>query len=156
MDWWALSVAAGLCVTMIVAEAALTGSELQRWLASLKHPRYYLPLWVWMIAAVATYALQGVIAYRLLRMGLTSVTVPALALLVALMVANIAYNVVLDRTHNPRLAYVGILWFVPLLGGLQAGLYFADEVSAALNLIYVAWVVGYDLPIMRALWRLNA
>lgn len=76
-------------------------------------------------------------------------------MLVALMTANVAYNVVLERMQSPRFAYVGILWFLPLLAALQIALYFADQVSAALNLIYVLWVVGFDLPIMRMLWKLN-
>ncbi len=45
---------------------------------------------------------------------------------------------------------------MPVLAALQVALYFADQTAAALNLIYVAWVVGYDIPIMRALWKLNA
>ena len=156
MDWWAAGVAGGLCLAMIVAEALLSGRELPGWLTSLKRPRFYAPLWVWITAALITYALQGVIAYSLLRMGLTFGTVLALALLAAVMAANIAYNVVLDRTRKPRYAYTAILWFLPLLAALQLSLYFAGETAAALNLIYIAWVVGYDLPIMRALSRLNA
>jgi len=30
-------------------------------------------------------------------------------------------------------------------------LHFADRISAVLHLIYVLWLVGYDLPVMRAL-----
>ncbi len=156
MDWWAAGVAGGLCVAMIVAETLLSGPDLQRWLASLKHPRFYAPLGVWIAAAIVTYALQGVIAYRLVSLGLTSGTILGLPLLAAVMAANIAYNVVLDRTREPRLAYTGILWFVPLLAVLQVSLYLTDPIAAALNVLYVAWVVGYDLPIMRALSRLNA
>jgi tryptophan-rich sensory protein len=155
MDGWALGLAIGLCLTMILAEGALGGKELPRWLASLRQPKFYPPLWVWIFVAVATYVLQGVIAYRLLRQPITPLKGAGFAFLVALMTANVAYNVVLDRRRSPRLAYVGILWFLPLLAALQIVLFFTDHVSAALNLIYVVWVVGYDLPIMRMLWKLN-
>lgn len=155
MDGWVIGLAIGLCLAMILAEGALGGKELARWLASLRQPKLYPPLWVWIIVAVATYVIQGVIAYRLFRQPISPLEGVGFALLVALMTANVAYNVVLDRRRSPRFAYVGILWFLPLLAALQIVLYFADRVSAALNLIYVAWVVGFDLPIMRMLWKLN-
>jgi tryptophan-rich sensory protein len=155
MDWWALALAAGLCLVTAAAEGLLSGNELPRWLASLKRPRLYAPLPIWIVAAVATYVIQGVIAYRLLRAPIDAIGALSVALLIAVMIANVAYNVVLDRTRRVRVAYLGIVCFVPLLAALQTSLFFADRVSAALNLIYVLWVVGYDLPVMRALWRLN-
>ena len=155
MDGWAIGLAIGFCQAMILAEATLGGKELASWLASLRQPRLYPPLWVWIIVAVATYVIQGVIAYRLLRQPITPLEGAGLALLVALMTANVAYNAVLGRRRTPRFAYVGILWFLPLLAALQIVLYFTDQVSAALNAIYVVWVAGYDLPIMRMLWKLN-
>lgn len=155
MDWWAAGLAGALCLAMALAEGVLSGSDLQRWLASLTLPRFYAPLWVWVIAAVITYVIQGVIAYRLLRMGLTFQAVLPLTFLVAVMAANVAYNVVLDRTREPRFAYIGILWFLPPLAVLQVSLFVVDQAAFALNFIYIAWVIGYDLPIMRALSRLN-
>ena len=95
------------------------------------------------------------IAYRLLRLPVSPLSSLGLVLLVAVMTANVGYNIILNRTRKPRFAYSGILLFLPLLGALQIVLYSTDHVSAALNLIYVVWVVGYDLPIMRMLWKLN-
>jgi tryptophan-rich sensory protein len=155
MDWWAFGIATSLCLAVIVAEGMLSGKELPRWLASLRQPRLYAPLWAWIIAAVITYAIQGVIAYRLLLRPITVVSGLAVVLLVAVMSANVAYNVVLDRRRSPLFAYVGVLWFLPLVVALQIVLHLTDQASAALNLIYLAWVAGYDLPIMRALWKLN-
>ena len=156
MDWRALALSAGLCIAMIVAEGALTGKDLHRWLVSLKRPRLFPPLWVWIMVAVLIYTIQGVIAYRLLLRPPSFVTGLALALLIAAMSANVAYNVVLDRTRRPRFAYVGVVWFLPLIFGLQIVLHLTDKVAAALGWIYFAWVVAYDVPIMRALWKLNA
>jgi tryptophan-rich sensory protein len=147
MDWSAVIVAVGLCVAMAGAESVLTSRDLPTWLNSLKHPRLY---------AVLTYVLQGVIAYRLFAETRDALDIAALAALVVMMAANVAYNVVLDRTRNPVWAYRGVLWFLPLLALLQALLVLADPMSASLNLAYVAWVVGYDLPIMRSLWVLNS
>ena len=42
---------------MMLAEAALGGKDLTRWLASLRQPKLYAPLWVWIIVAVATYVI---------------------------------------------------------------------------------------------------
>jgi tryptophan-rich sensory protein len=72
------------------------------------------------------------------------------------MAANVAYNVVLNRTREPRWAYYGLLWFLPVLILLQLLLHLSDPGSAMLNLLYVIWVVGYDLPVMRAIWKLNS
>jgi tryptophan-rich sensory protein len=155
MDWWVAGLAGSLCLAMIVAEGVLSGTGLHRWLASLKQPRLYAPLWAWIIAAIITYAIQGAIAYRLLLLEPSYGSAGALILLIAVMAANIAYNVILDRTRRSRVAFTGILWFLPLLAVLQVALQLTDQVAAALHFVYVAWVIGYDLPIMRALWKLN-
>lgn len=62
MDGWAIGLAVGLCLVMILAEGAFGGKELARWLASLRQPKLYPPLWVWIIVAVATYVIQGATA----------------------------------------------------------------------------------------------
>lgn len=155
MHWSAIAFSLGLCVVAAGLEGILGGSDLAKWLYSLKRPRFFAPLAVWIFAAGLTYLLQGVIAYRLLAYAGSGAGIPALFLLVAVMGANVAYNVILDRTRDPRWAYRGLLWFLPLLILLQVMLLMADQFSAILNLIYLAWVVGYDLPIMRALWKCN-
>lgn len=155
MDWLALALAVGLCLAMGAAEGALTGKELPRWLASLKRPPLFAPLWAWALAALATYAIQGVIAYRLIAAPHSWIGAIALAALVAVMAANVGYNVVLARRRSPRFAYTGILWFLPPLALLQIALLAADPFGAALNAVYLAWVIGYDLPVMRALWQRN-
>lgn len=157
MDWCAFSFALALCAIMAVLEGVLSGKNLTRWLASLKRPKLYAPLSIWIIAAIVAYAIQGLIAYRLFsRPAIVPLDALAIGLLIAVMLFNIAYNVILDRKRNPRFAYVGLLWFLPLLAVLQIVLHLTDPLGAILNLAYVAWVVGYDLPVMRALWKLNS
>jgi tryptophan-rich sensory protein len=141
---------------MAGTEGVLGGSDLAQWLNSLRRPRVYAPLWVWILVAIVTYLLQGIIAYRLLATGPTGPAIAAFAALVAVMAANVAYNVVLNRTREPRWAYYGLLWFLPVLILLQLLLHLSDPGSAMLNLLYVIWVVGYDLPVMRAIWKLNS
>jgi translocator protein len=151
----ALAWAVVLTVVMAGAEGVLSGERLTRWLASLKKPKLYAPMPVWITVAIATYFLQGVIAFRLLSRTNELVDVIATAVLVTVMIANVAYNVALARTQQPRVAYTGLIYFLLPLMALQVVLFFADPLSARLNLIYVAWVALYDLPIMRALWKLN-
>jgi tryptophan-rich sensory protein len=156
MNWSGIAFAVGLCVIAAGLEGVLGGRDLPKWLQSLNRPRLYAPLFVWVLAAGLTYLLQGIIAYRLVAYASTLFDVAALVVLLAVMAANIAYNVVLDRTRDPHWAYRGLLWFLPLLIVLQVLLHIADPFSAWLSLIYLAWVVCYDLPIMRALWKQNS
>jgi tryptophan-rich sensory protein len=156
MNWVAVVAAGALCAAMAMAEGLLTSRGFPAWLGSLKRPRFYAPLWVWVAVALLTYALHGVIAYQLIEHGEPTLGRLSLLVLAVVMGANVAYNVVLDRTRNPTWAWYGLLWFLPLLAVLQLLLLLAEPVSALLNLAYVAWVVFYDLPVMRALARLNS
>ena len=154
-DLAALGGALVLCALMGSAEAIFSGQELQRWLAGLKKPTLYAPMPLWIGVAIATYVIQAVIAYRLLSGSGGLADSIAFLALATVMGANVLYNVVLARRRNPREAYTGIIYFLVPLALLQVALFFADPLSAMLNLIYVAWVIGYDLPIMRSLWKLN-
>jgi len=156
IDWVALALAVGLCGVMAGAESMLSGRDLPAWLNSLERPRFFAPFSVWVLVAILTYALQGAIAYRLLQLPRSGLDIAALAALLAVMSANVAYNVVLDRTRDPLWAYRGLVLFLPVLAVLQVLLLLADPISGGLHLVYVAWVVGYDLPIMRAIARLNS
>ena len=102
-----------------------------------------------------TYLLHGIIAYRLLQPPRNNLGMMALAVLAILMAANVVYNLVLARTRSPRLLYIGVIWFLPPLLVLQILLVCTDSVGAILNFLYVIWVIGYDLPTMRALWKMN-
>jgi hypothetical protein len=94
-------------------------------------------------------------SYRLLS-GTIGFVDWAFGALVTVMAANVAYNIVLARRRNPRVASTGIIYFLAPLAVLQVALIFADPLSAILNLIYAAWVMRYDVTIMRALWKLNS
>ncbi|KAB2850617.1 MAG: hypothetical protein F9K44_04320 [Hyphomicrobiaceae bacterium] len=156
MKWAAVATAGTWCAAMAAAEGVLTSRGFPAWLSSLKRPRLFAPLWVWVAVALMTYALQGVIAYRLIEHGEPMLGRLSLLVLAIVMAANVTYNVVLDRTRDPTWTYRGLLWFLPALAVLQLLLFISEPISALLNLAYVAWVVVYDVPIMRALARLNS
>lgn len=155
INWAAAIGAAALCILMAVAESKFSDPQMQKWFVSLRKPRFFLPMWAWIIVAFLTYVLQGVIAYRLLVLG-AKPAMAALLCLAGVMACNVIYNVVLARGRSPRFLYTGIARFIAPLLALQALLLVVDPVSAAINAIYVGWVVLYDLPIMRATWKLNS
>lgn len=155
MDWMAAIGAGILCAAMLTAEGLLSGRGFPQWLGSLRKPRLYAPMPVWIAVALLTYAIQAVIAYRLLRAPVGAGDLAALAALVAVMAANVAYNVIANRRRDPQFLYTGILWFLAPLAVLQLLLIAQDGMSAVLNAAYFVWVAAYDLPIMRTVSRLN-
>jgi len=54
----------------------------------------------------------------------------------------------LDGIDGARVALVGLLC-------LGLALVLVDPLSAALMLVYLFWVVGYDVPWIYQLWRAN-
>ena len=156
MDWAAAGGALAMCLAVAAAEGALSGKTLPAWLASLKKPRLYAPMGVWIAVAALTYALQGFVAYRLFAAPATVLGMAALAALAIAMAGNVAYNVVLARRRRARLLFVGLLAFLPPLIALQVLLFAADPAAAWAHAVYALWVIGYDLPIMHATWKLNA
>ncbi|MBX9589440.1 MAG: tryptophan-rich sensory protein [Hyphomonadaceae bacterium] len=67
MNWPTVFIAGAICVAMATAEGVLTTRSFAAWLNSLKHPRLYAPMSVWVAVALMTYVLQGVIVYRLIE-----------------------------------------------------------------------------------------
>jgi len=52
----------------------------------------------------------------------------------------------LFRWHNTFAGFLGILAFLAPLTILQVALLLVDNVSAWLSLVYLVWVIGYDIP----------
>ena len=65
------------------------------------------------------------------------------------------WNIVLFRWHNTLAGFLGVLAFLAPLTLLQVTLLLVDHVSAWLVLVYVVWMIGYDIPWAYRLWRLN-
>ena len=65
------------------------------------------------------------------------------------------WNIVLFRWHNTFADFLGVLIFLIPLTILQVTLILVDHVSAWLVLVYLLWVIGYDIPWAFRLWRLN-
>jgi hypothetical protein len=62
---------------------------------------------------------------------------------------------VLFRWQNTFAGFLGVLAFLAPLLILQVTLWLVEPVSAVLILIYVVWVIAYDIPWSYSLWKLN-
>lgn len=159
MSTWnvpALLFAVALSLGMAVVGGLLTGNQLTRWFATLRKPRFQLPLWGFVCVGLYGYLVDSVIAYRLLTVvpGQTA-RILALAALIVVMLYNELWNIVLFRWHNTFAGFLGVLVFLAPLTLLQVTLLLVDSVSAWLVLVYLVWVLGYDIPWAYRLWRLN-
>lgn len=152
----ALLFAVALSLGMAIIGGLLTGNQLTRWFATLHKPPFQLPLWGFVGVGLFGYIVDSVIAYRLLTVGpeQNARTIALTALIVA-MLYNELWNIVLFRWHNTLAGFLGVLAFLAPLAFLQVTLVLVDHVSAWLVLVYVVWVIGYDIPWAYRLWRLN-
>ena len=152
----ALLFAVTLSLTMAIAGGLLTGNQLTQWFATLHKPRLQLPLWGFVCVGLFGYLVDSVIAYRLLTVvPEQSARIIALTALIVVMLYNELWNIVLFRWHNTLAGFLGVLVFLIPLAFLQVTLVLVDTVSAWLVLVYLVWVIGYDIPWAYRLWRLN-
>jgi translocator protein len=152
----ALLFAVALSLGMAIIGGLLTGNQLTRWFATLHKPPFQLPLWGFVGVGLFGYIVDSVIAYRLLTVGPEqNARTIALTALIVVMLYNELWNIVLFRWHNTFAGFLGVLAFLAPLAFLQVTLVLVDHVSAWLVLVYLVWVIGYDIPWAYRLWRLN-
>ena len=152
----ALLVALALSLGMAIFGGLLTGNQLTRWFATLQKPRLQLPLWAFVSVGIIVYIFDIIIAYRLLTIVPDQTDrIIALTALLVVMLYNELWNVVLFRWHNTFAGFLGILAFLAPLLILQVTLWLVETVSAVLILLYVVWVIAYDIPWSYTLWKLN-
>ena len=75
--------------------------------------------------------------------------------LVAVMVLNALWNYAFFEYRSTLIGFFGLVGFLCPLAVLQVCLFAYEEVAAWAHLAYTVFVVGYDLPLFYALWRLN-
>lgn len=151
-----LLLALALSLGMAILGGLLTGNQLTRWFATLKKPRLQLPLWAFVSAGVIGYVFDTIIAYRLLTVVSDQTDrIIALTALIVVMLYNELWNIVLFRWQNTFAGFLGVLAFLAPLLILQVTLFLVEPMSAVLILIYVVWVICYDIPWSYSLWRLN-
>jgi tryptophan-rich sensory protein len=152
----ALLFAVALSLGMAIVGGLLTGNQLTEWFATLRKPRLQLPLWGFVCVGLFGYIVDVIIVYRLLTVvPEQTARIIALTALIVVMLYNELWNIVLFRWHNTFAGFLGVLVFLIPLTILQVTLVLVEHVSAWLVLVYLLWVIGYDIPWAYRLWRLN-
>ena len=64
---FAILISFGVCVISAILEGVLAGKNVRQYLASLRRPRYAIPLWGWFTIGGLYYVICFVVLYRLLR-----------------------------------------------------------------------------------------
>jgi tryptophan-rich sensory protein len=156
IDLGRLALVVGWTVAMAVLGTVLAGDAVRTWYPTLRKTRVEIPLKLFALVGGVTYLTQVVIAYRLLeRLATDSRAALVLVALAVVMLYNELWNAALFRLRSPFAALVALAGFLAPLAILLVGCVLVDALSAVLVGVYVAWVVGYDIPWLYGLWRAN-
>lgn len=140
--WQALALAILVPVSAAILGNAFIPESALVWYDELNHPWYKLPLWGSVLVALSIYVAYGVVIFRTFKQRFYM----ALLLSVAVLFGNEIWNLFFFGTRNLALTFwvtvlFGILVLVQTLSLRQK-----DRLSFAISLIYLAWVVLYDIP----------
>jgi len=156
LDWIALGVAVGVCLMVGTLEWFLTGDGLTVWYPRLKKPWWQLPLWLYISVGIAVYLLDGFVAYRILTaIPAVEGRIVAMTALVVVMVLNALWNYAFFEYRSTLIGLLGLIAFLGPLVILQVSLFAFYEVAAWAHMTYTVFVIGYDVPLFHAVWRLN-
>ncbi len=148
---WALAI----CVAAAVLEGLMSGTGVKTRFAELRLPKMALPLWAWALVGLAYYLLFFLLLEALLaKPAVPGLTVPALALIGILLVANAGWNWIFFRKRDLRVSF---LFFIPyLLLALTLAVLLAAMQHPLANayLVYMAYL-GYATWWGWQVWRLN-
>jgi tryptophan-rich sensory protein len=151
----ALFVSLVITLVMAILGGLRTSNPLTQWFPTLQKPRFQLPLWAFISVGIVVYLLDTIIAYRLRAAGDEPDRSPHL-------IDSFGDCHALQWTVEHRLVsllefagFLGVLAFLAPLLLLQVILLLVEPISGLLMLIYVLWVVLYDIPWSYALWKLN-
>lgn len=156
VDLGRLAIVVAWTIAMAVLGTVLAGSAVKTWYPTIPKGRIEIPIALFAIVGVAFYVVDVVAGYRLLGMVDGGPAVPiVLVALVVVMLYNELWNAALFRLRSPFAALIALLGFLAPLTILLVGCWLVDTLSFVLVALYVAWVVGYDLPWIHGLWRAN-
>ena len=134
-------VAGVLVVTGAALEGVLAGNGVRTRLAQLHRPPFSPPFPVWVAIGVLYYAVCFSVAYRLAtEQPLGASRTVALALLVALVLANAFWNYAFFRKRDLRLTWHVSVGYALLAVALAASLSVVDSLTALCFLPYVLYL----------------
>jgi len=138
-----------LCAAL---EAWLSGPKPFRVLASLKQPRWALPIWGWVIVGVAFYAIMSFAAAAMLQARQQGAV--ALAMITAVMVTDGVWNYLLFRRKRLDWAYWYLFPYTILVAATSAVVFTVDGRAGGLIAVYLAFLL-YDFAWTKTLAALN-
>lgn len=147
--------AVAACLLFALLGGLLVGDALGGWYRGLRKPRFLAPTWAFYVVGILYYALFAAVIYRVLvhvrdSRGRTI----CLSLVFAVMLSNELWNYFFFGLRSTLAGFVGIIVFLVPLTALLLMLFRYERPSAALLVLYYAWVL-YDLAWTFGLWRLN-
>ena len=144
-----LAAAAGPPTAAAVIGNAFVGRDSMCWFRDLRKPRMQLPLPAFLLVAVY-YAQLGWVLHRAQQTEDRDVRNRALLVLAG----NELWNAAFFGRRSPRAGFLGVLAFLGPLLALQKSVA-SDRPSLIALTPYTLWVIGYDVPWIYRLWRLN-
>jgi tryptophan-rich sensory protein len=139
----------------MISEAAFAGRAANVIMRSLKQPIWALPVWAWYFIGLAYYAACFASLYRIANIvSASGARWLCLALLIAVMTANAAWNFIFFRRRNLGLSFYFFLPYTMLVAVLVYALSLLDWVSAMIFAIYLMYL-PYALIWSHRTWKLN-
>lgn len=144
-----------IAVTILVMSTAaavgtvLSGDDPFAVLESYDQPWFGLPAVGWVVVGIVYYAAMAAVTYRLVRRLPASRA--AFGLVLAVVGANEAWNVLVFRFRAPWLAAAGLVAFAGLVTVAFLQVRRHDALSARIVGVYVGWLLVYDLPWILAI-----
>ena len=150
------AVSLAVCLVAAILEAALSGTNVKGYLASLTLPPFSPPLWAWYLIGAAYYVMCFAVLYRVIRHGRSGVwRNVAIALVMLLMVANAAWNWAFFRIQDPFVSFLVLVPYDAVVAALLVMVLRVDRMATLALLPYASYLVfanywGYGV------WRLNS
>ena len=133
-------------------EAWLSGPKPFRLLASLKQPRWALPIWGWMIVGGAFYVIMTFAVAAMLEAQEQGSL--ALVMIIAVMVTDGVWNYLLFRRRRLDLAYWYLFPYTVLVATTMVAVFPVNALAGGLIAIYLAFL-PYDFAWTKAVGTLN-
>ncbi|MGB0384347.1 MAG: TspO/MBR family protein [Ardenticatenaceae bacterium] len=150
-NWQALALSIFVPVSAAILGNGFISENAMIWYDQLNHPWYKLPLWGSVIIAFLLYIGYGVIIYRTFSQRHYIATLAGALVLFG----NEIWNIFFFGTRNLSLTFWVTVLFALLVLIQTATVYKKDRLSFAISLIYLMWVVLYDVPWLYQLSMTN-
>jgi len=149
----AVPLAITACLLAALLETVCAGSKARERTASLRLPRYSVPLGGWIVIGGIYYAICFAILTRLFSVA-SPRPVLALSLLGAVMILNALWNVFFFRTRDLRHAFLLSIAYSAIAIALLIVLFMRDRIAALCFSPYVVYLTYANVWGYR-IWQLN-